>query len=269
MVHAESTPAEAELLDSLDGDVLTITFNRPQKLNALTEGMFAGLSAILRRVEQMDEVRAVVITGAGRAFSCGVDVDMVRVLHERGRGAGARAIVRRWQAVFEQVEDLEKPVIAALNGVTVGGALELAMACDFRIAAPGIRLGLPETKLGAFPDGGGQRLARLVGLGRAKDLIMTGRLIDAAESERIGLVSRVAPADGFQAAVQELIGELRETSPLGVGLAKRALNRGFGADLRTAMELELFATGSLYPTEDVLEAYTAFKERRKPIFRGR
>jgi enoyl-CoA hydratase len=268
MAAADTSPSPTILVER-DGDVLTVTFNRPDKLNALSFAMCDAIDGTLAALASgQDDARVVVLRGGGRGFSGGVDLADVEALLAMP-APQARATVRRWQRLFEAIEDLEKPVVAVLHGFAVGGGLELAMACDIRIAEEGTKFSLPEARLGALPDGGSQRLARIVGLGRAKDLILTGRTILADEAQQIGLVSHTFPAGGADDAIGTVVDRLLASSPLGAGLAKRVLNRGFGTDLRGAMELELLASGPLYATEDMSEGIAAMREKRPPSFKGR
>ena len=256
-----------DLVVEVVNDRLEVTLNRPDKLNALTSEMFSGLQDCITQAAERDDVRFLILRGSGRAFCGGVDLSLVEQLHVAPRPV-MRRIVRSWQRIFEELEDLEKATIAVFHDIAIGGGVELGLACDFRIAARNARISLPEARLGALPDGGVQRLVRMIGLGRAKDLVMTGRTILGLEAERMGLVSRVAELEELETCLEELLEELRQASPLGSGLAKRVLLRGDGTDLRTAAELELIATSSLYDNKDVGEAIQALKEKRKPVFRA-
>jgi enoyl-CoA hydratase/carnithine racemase len=253
--------------------ILWITLDRPDKLNAFDQAMFDGLEAALGAAAEDDDVRVVAITGRGRAFSAGMDIALFGTL--RGRGLNnpkVRAFLRRAQHVLvEQIEVLEKPVICAAHGICAGAGLELAIACDLRIAARDTRFSLPEVRLGVIPEAGGcHRLARLIGLARAKELVMTGRAITAEEALGAGLVHQVVPrTEDLEAAVHAYADEIDACGPLAVGLAKRVLNDAFGMAPRSGLELEHLAGNTLYQSEDAHEGFEAFAQRRKPRFQGR
>jgi enoyl-CoA hydratase/carnithine racemase len=181
-----------------------------------------------------------------------------------------RAFRRECIQAWNQAEEMTKPVIAQIHGVCLGGALELALACDLRVLSDDAVVGLPETRLGLVPDlGGSSRLPQVVGLGRAKELIMTGRVIGAQDAERIGLANRIAPAEGLEAATQELADELLACAPIAVGLAKRLMDASARPALSTTLELEIAAQEQCARSEDVREGVQAAAERRAPVFRGR
>ncbi len=259
---------------SIEGEIAYIALNRPEKRNAINTEVLHALPKALEEIDRR-EVRAVILYGEGAVFSAGVDFTSLGA-DTGSSGSGGidlvrfRRFVHASQASLDALERIEKPVIGALHGYVGGLGLELALACDARIAAAGTRLGMPETRIGLVPDvGGTTRLTRTVGYARSKELIMTARMIDAVEAERIGLVNRVV-AEGTQiAAAEELAREIARNAPLAVGLAKRIIDIGHSADKSTFMDLESLAQSSLFQTEDFREGTTALVQRRDPKFTGR
>lgn len=254
------------VLTERHGAVAVVTLNRPEAMNACDRALLAELSATLDALRFDPEVRAIVVTGAGeKAFCAGAD------LKER---AGMTPLeVKRYittiRDTFSMVEAMGKPVIAAINGVALGGGTELALACDIRIAADSAVLGLTETGLGIIPGAGGtQRLPRLVGKGKAKELIFTARRVGAAEAREIGLVEQVVPAGTVREAALEMAARIAENGPLAVEQAKYAINAGMEADLATGLMLESRCYDVIIPTQDRLEGLAAFREKRKPRYRG-
>jgi 2-oxoglutaroyl-CoA hydrolase len=246
-----------------DGDVATITLDVPEKMNRVSMAAREQLAKLFDELGRDDEVRVIVLTGAGeQAFTAGGDIPgfLEREPEELSRLA--------WNVAA--AERCPKPVIAKLRGYALGVGLELALACDFRIATEDAELGLPEVKLGMIPGSGGtQRLTRLIGLGRAKDMVMRGRRIGAGEALAVGLVTEVVPAAELDAAVARLIDELRALSPLALATAKRVLNLAYEAPLATGLELEGLAYGLLRSSHDFREGVEAFDEKRPPSFEGR
>ncbi len=257
---------ETLLLDVTDG-IARVTVNRPDKLNALNATVIRELGAVADRLRDDAGVRAVILTGAGpKAFVAGADI---AELAEQGPFDGkGRAL--EGQAVFRKFEDLPKPVIAAVNGFALGGGCELAMACHLRLASEGAKFGQPEVKLGLGPGYGGTvRLPRLVGKGRALELLLTGAMIDAQEAWRIGLVNRVVPADRLLAEAEALARSIMAQGPLAVRLVIEAVNAGFEMNLPDALLLEANHFGLLSATADMREGTRAFLEKRAPRFEGR
>ena len=256
------------LLIDREENVAVLTINRPDKYNALNDDVVAEISSAMDELGADDGVRAIVITGAGdKAFISGADVGMLQDL-ETSRDAVANS--RRGQAMTLKVENLPKPVIAAINGYALGGGLELAMACDIRLASDTARLGQPEVGLGISPGyGGTQRLPRLVGRGMAKLLIFTGDMIDAQEALRIGLVQRVVPQGELLAEAKALAGKLATQPPLTLAACKEAINLGLEVDLERGLSIESLEFGILRSTEDYREGTSAFLEKRKPVFKGK
>jgi enoyl-CoA hydratase/carnithine racemase len=256
------------VLSEQRGGVRHIVLNRPEKRNAFNADLVVAVGEALRAAADDPGTRCVVLRGAGPMFSSGMDIGSLADLG--GRPEALRPFRRACIEAWNIAETMEKPVVAQLQGACIGGALELALACDLRVAAEGTVLGMPEVRLGLIPDvGGSSRLPQVVGLGRAKELVMTGRLIDAAEAERIGLVNRVAPADGLEAATQALVDELTACAPVAVGLAKRVLDASARPALSTTLELEVALQERCANTADFAEGARALVEKRQPDFAGR
>jgi len=254
------------LLDIEDG-VATVTLNRPERLNTLTIPTVDRLVETLSEAAASVDVRVVVLAGNGRRFCAGADqAEMV----ERDPQAW-EPIVRRYLDPVRAIVGMDKPVIAALHGDAVGGGLGLAMACDFRIAADGIRLGAPFTPIGlaGCDMSAGWFLPRLVGLGTATDLMFTGRLVEAGEALEIGLVHRVVPPQKFEGEVAALARQLAAGPPIAHRWTKRAIHRSLGVDMDAEFEFEIFAQVQCIQSEDHREGVRAFKEKRVPVFKGR
>jgi enoyl-CoA hydratase len=247
--------------------IATITINRPKALNALNEETVLELLARLKDAKKDENVKVIVITGAGdKAFSAGADLKMMK-------GAGAvkgMHLSQVGQKLTTKIEKLEKPVIAAINGYALGGGLELSMACDLRIASENAKLGQPEINVGLIPGWGGtQRLPRFVGKAIAKEMIFTGKMIDAKTAERLGLLNKVVPANELNSTVKELANELMSKPPIGLELAKQLIHNSTETDPRVGLTHEAEAFGILASTEDFKEAVTAFLEKRKPEYKGK
>jgi enoyl-CoA hydratase len=254
------------LYDVHDG-IARVTINRPDKLNALNDTVIAELADAVGHVESDDAVRGVILTGAGsKAFVAGADIGEVA---SQGPIEGkARALAG--QRVMRRLERCGKPVLAAVNGFALGGGCELAMACHLRVASESAKFGQPEVKLGLGPGYGGTvRLPRLVGRGRALELLLTGAMIDAQEAYRIGLVNRVVPADRLLAETEELARTILEQAPLAVRLVLEAVETGLDLTVDEALLLEANHFGLLSSTADMREGTAAFLAKRKPRFEGR
>jgi len=250
------------------GHVRHVILNRSDKRNAFDGELVLATGAALRAAADDPDVWVVVVRGAGKVFSAGMDV--AALAGAASQPERLRAFRRDALAAFNLAEEMTKPVIAQIHGVCLGGALELALACDMRVLSDDAFVGLPETRLGLVPDvGGSSRLPQVVGLGRAKELIMTGRVIGAQDAERIGLANRVAPAERLEAATRELVDELLACAPVAVGLAKRLMDASARPALSTTLELEVAAQELCARTEDVREGVQAAAERRAPAFKGR
>ena len=250
------------------GAVRHVVLNRPEKRNALNGELVLELRGALHAAGADPAVRCVVLRGAGRMFSSGMD------LASLGDLAAAPEHLRPFRRVcleaFNAAEEMPKPVVCEIHGGCIGGAMELALACDLRVMAAEAVIGMPETRIGLIPDlGGSSRLPQVVGLGRAKELVMTGMLIGGEDAERIGLVNRVAPAEGLADATQLLVDELLACAPLAVGLAKRVLDASARPALSTTLELEVSFQEQCARSEDFAEGTRAFGEKRQPEFSGR
>lgn len=247
--------------------IATITINRPQALNALNEETLLEISSRIADAKQDKEVKVIIITGAGdRAFCAGADLNVMK-------GAGAYKGMRLskvGQKLTMEIEEIEKPVIAAINGYALGGGLELAMACDLRIASENAKLGQPEVNVGLIPGWGGtQRLPRFVGKGKAKEMIFTGNRLDAKTAEQLGLVNKVVPFDLLKSTVKDLASELMNKPPIAIELAKQLINNSTEINLKVGLTNEAEAFGVLASTEDFREGVSAFLEKRKPQYKGK
>jgi len=249
------------------GAIATVTFNRPAVLNALNAQTLDELRHVLLDLQADPAIRVVVLTGAGeKAFVAGADINELA----RQTPASGRDLARVGQAVLDLIETLGKPVIAAINGFALGGGCELAMACTLRVASDNARLGQPEINLGIIPGyGGSQRLPRLVGKGRALELLLTGAPITAAEAWRIGLVNRVVPAGELMTAVKQLASELARQAPIAMRYILEAVNHGLEMPTADGLHLEATLFGLVAASDDMREGTRAFLEKRKPEFTGR
>lgn len=250
--------------------IAEIRLNRPEKLNALTMEIILLLRQFLDEAEKDERVRVVILTGAGKAFCTGSDLND-RLNHTApGPLPGTDAYLLAVRASVNKLEALSKPVIAALNGHAVGGGLELALACDIRIASEKAKLGLTEVKVGAIAAAGGtQRLPRLIGIGPALEIVLSGELIEGAEAQRIGLVNRAVPPEQVMEVARTLAGKIAERAPLAVRMAKAAVRKGVEMRLSDALDLEAHYAYLLSKTEDRAEGMTAFLEKRPPVFTGK
>ena len=251
-----------------DADGLAlITVNRPAKLNALNQAVISELAEAFRIAREDAAIRAVILTGAGeKAFIAGADIGDIASVDPME----AERISRRGQQIFRSLETLRKPSVAAINGYALGGGLELAMCCTIRIASPNAKLGQPEVKLGIVPGyGATQRLPRLVGRGRALELLLSGEPIDAAEAHRIGLINAIAPQEQLIAASKQWALKVIANGPLAVGLTMEAVDAGLDGGLDAGLRFESLAFGLTAASEDRREGTTAFLEKRKAVFTGR
>ena len=255
------------LFDVGDDGIAVVTFNRPDKLNALNATVIAELGALIRQADGDASVRGLILTGAGpKAFVAGADIaELVEVDRTSGIAMGERG-----SRVLRELEQLRMPVIAAVNGFALGGGCELAMACHVRLAAPSAKFGLPEVKLGLIPGFGGTvRLPRLVGRGRALELLLTGGMIDAEEAARIGLINRVVPAASLLDDARALMRAMLAQGPLAMRLCLQAVDGGLDRAMDDALALESKLFGDACASEDKGEGTRAFLEKRPPVFRGR
>lgn len=257
------------LLERRDDGVALLTLNRPARLNSWDQAMRDELAAAFRDLVADDGLRAVVVTGAGRAFSAGEDVRGMSGLADAGTRT-FRRVARGIHNVFDEIEAIEVPVIAAINGVAAGGGLELALSCDFRFAAESAKVGFPENNVGLIPGSGGcSRLVKLIGLSRAKRLVMTGDMIPAREALAIGLVDEVFADDEIVARATAFAERLATKAPQAIGLAKIVLNQCANVDLDAGRYFERLGQSVLKKTEDHAEGARAFIDKRKPRFTGR
>jgi enoyl-CoA hydratase len=251
---------ETLLINNVEG-VLIITLNRPDSLNSISMQLAADLDDCLSKIDQDDSVRTVILTGAGRAFCAGADIKELS-------SSKAKRYRPRY-TFFNKIEDLGKPVIAAINGACNGGGLEMALCCDFRIAAEGASFGLGEVKLGVMPLAGGTvRLPRLIGPGRAKEFLYFGNRVNGKEALNIGLVNKAVGADELMTEAKKWASELAERAPLSLRMIKRSVNQGMDMDLMGALGFEMMCGTELIHSQDRVEGFKAFIEKRKPLFKG-
>lgn len=254
------------ILYRVEENIAFITLNRPKALNALNIETLNELDSAVRRAGMDDEVKAVIITGEGRAFVAGADIAQMRGLTVQE----GRDMTMLGQNVFDRIENLDKPVIAAVNGFALGGGCELAMACDIRVASDKAKFGQPEVNLGIIPGfGGTQRLPRLVGKGTAKYLIFTGDMISAEEALRIGLVDKVVPGEELMDTAVSIAKTIMSKAPISIKMAKHAINNGMNVDLKSGIAYEAEAYTTSFGTEDRIEGMSAFTEKRPAVFKNR
>ena len=246
--------------------IATLSVNRPDKLNALNDATIAELGMAIEEVRSREDIGGLIVTGSGRAFVAGADIS--ELSSQTPTIAKARA--QKGQQIFRRFETSPKPVIAAVNGFALGGGCELALACHIRIASDKAKFGQPEVKLGTCPGyGGTQRLSRIVGKGRAIQLITTAEMIDAAEAYRIGLVNKVVAGEELMSAATDMMRQILANGPLAVGLCIEAIDRGLEMSLEEGLVLEANHFGLLAATEDMTEGMKAFLEKRTPVFGGK
>lgn len=251
-----------------EGKVATIAVDRPKVMNAIRYHTMLEIKDALDNIEVDDNIRVVVITGAGdKAFISGGDIS---IMARDGGYVETLSEVPKGQDICMQIDNFCKPVIARINGVALGGGTEIALSCDIRIAADIAIMGVPEIKLGIIPGyGGTQRLPRLIGMGKAKELVLTGDHISAEEAYRIGLVNQVVSLEELDNAIAKLCEKLSSKSPVAMFMAKESMNNGIQADLRTGLGIEAKCFSLCFGTEDRIEGMNAFLEKRKPEFKGR
>ena len=251
----------------IEDRIATLTIDRQKKLNALNPEVLEEVDAAFRSVESNEEVRGVILTGAGeKAFVAGADIGVLAEMDP----ARAVEISRQGQEVFNRIERFPKPVLAAVGGYALGGGCELALACHLRLASENARFGLPEVGLGLIPGYGGTvRLARLVGLGRAVQMTLTGEMVAADQAERIGLVGEVVPRDQLAARARELMGKVIKNGPVALRMALESVYHAVETESARALDHEAALFGLLAATDDMREGLTAFLEKRRPDFKGR
>lgn len=254
------------LLTSLENNVLTITINRPDKLNALNKDVFTDLDKALNEIEKNPEIKSAIITGAGaKAFVAGADISEFNSLNKEQ----AMEMAKKVQNIFLRIENFPKPIIAAVNGFALGGGCELSMACHFRIASDNAKFGQPEVNLGLIPGyGGTQRLVQLIGKGRALELLMSGNMIDAHEAKESGLVNHVTGVDNLLEQAKLILAVINSKAPLAVAACIKAANAVYDETIN-GFELEIKEFGNCFDTEDRKEGTAAFLEKRKASFKGK
>ncbi|HYB68357.1 MAG TPA: enoyl-CoA hydratase-related protein [Candidatus Acidoferrales bacterium] len=247
--------------------IATITLNRPEALNAFSKEVVEEILRALEDIKSDENMRVVVLTGAGeKAFSAGADIKAMVGM----TALKARELSLMGESLCLALENLEKPVVAAINGYALGGGLEVAMACDLRIASENARMGQTEVNIGLIPGWGGtQRLTRLVGMTKAKELVFTGKMFDARTAEQLGIVNIVTSADKFKETVRQFALELASKPPVALKVAKALINKGANISLDSALALEREGFGVVASSEDLKEGVSAFTEKRKPVFKGK
>jgi enoyl-CoA hydratase/carnithine racemase len=256
------------VLTETHGAVRHVVLNRPDKRNALNADLITGVGDALREAAADTSVHCVVVRGMGPLFSAGMDLGALADLAENPDNLRAfrKVVLDAWNLA----EEMPKPTICVIHGACIGGAMELALACDLRVMAKDAVIGMPETRIGLIPDvGGSSRLPQVIGLGRAKEMVMTGKMINGDEAERIGLVNRVATIERLGPETQRLIDELLACAPLAVGLAKRVMDASARPALAATLELEVAMQELCARSEDFSEGAKAFQEKRQPEFSGR
>ena len=254
------------LLILLENGILTVVINRVEKMNALNNEVLTDLNKVLDELERNPEVRSVIITGAGsKAFVAGADITEFGGLNKEE----AMAMAKRGQDTFFRIENCSKPIVAAVNGFALGGGCELAMSCHFRVAAENAKFGQPEVNLGLIPGyGGTQRLVQLIGKGKAMELLMSAKMIDANEAKELGLVNYVTAPDSLLAQTREILSLINSKAPLAVAGCIKAANAVFD-DSQNGFETEIKEFGNCFDTEDMKEGISAFLEKRKAVFTGK
>jgi enoyl-CoA hydratase len=250
----------------LSDRIATITFNRPERLNAINEEMRDDFTRLFTEIQTNREIGVVIFTGEGRAFSAGGDIEY---FEREWKTTEFREENHRLTQFFDELELVEKPVLAAINGPCTGAGLQITLSCDIRIASDRAKFGFRENNIGLIPGAGGcSRLVKLIGYGKAKELIFTGEMITAEEAERVGLVNRVVPHDDLMSHTRDLAAHLLTRAPQALGLAKRLLWHSVTSDFATGRMLEALAQSILIKSRDHREGVTAFREKRKPEFTG-
>lgn len=255
------------ILLSFEGEIGILTINRPKALNALNMETLQEIQMGIEEAKGHSEMKVLILTGSGeKAFVAGADIAEMRGMNS----IEALNFSKLGHLTLRMIQDLDRPVIAAVNGYALGGGTEVALACDFIYASENARFGLPEVTLGIFPGfGGTQRLPRLIGKGRAKELIFTGRMITAQEAYQMGIVNQVFPQASLMEETKKVALQIAANGATGVKLAKMVVDTGYNMDLTEACNLESYAFGIGFATEDQKEGMTAFLEKRKPIFKGK
>lgn len=259
-----------DLIYTKDGHVATITLNRPQRLNAFTGTMIGGLIQSIQDANDDDEIRVIVVTGAGRGFCSGLDL----TAQASNPGFASNGEERKYRVGGSHLSSimlsLDKPTIASVNGAAIGWGFELALLCDIRIASDKAVVGDMHVKRGLVPDNGGHYLLpRLIGWAKACEIMFSGDRIDANEAERIGLVNKVVPQEELEQVTREWAMKIANNAPLAVQMSKRQMRLGLNSDYESNLEFSMFAQGRLFQTEDFQEGIRSFTEKRDPVFKGR
>lgn len=267
LAHAKTFTAIR--IEKSDNGILTIVLNRPSKLNAFDEQMIREMRSVIWKANFDDQIRVIVITGEGRAFCSGRDISGLDYENNL-ETSGYRAYVRANHELFDDIEAIEKPVIAAVNGMCAGGGVEMAIACDFRMASANATFLLPENQLGVIPASGAcSRMIQMVGIGRLKEMVIAALPIDVQEAYRIGLVNRVFPAEILMSKTMEFARELLKRAPQAMGMGKHIINMCQNVDTETGRLLERLGQSVLIRTSDNKEGMQSFREKRKPKFTGK
>ncbi len=255
------------ILLSFEGEIGILTINRPKALNALNIETLQEIQAGVQEVKNNPSCKVLILTGAGdKAFVAGADITEMKEMNS----LEALNFSKMGHFTLRMIEGLDRPVIAAVNGYALGGGTEIALACDFIYASENARFGLPEVTLGIFPGfGGTQRLPRLIGKGKAKELIYTGKMVSAQEAYQMGIVNRVFPSASLMEETKKTATQIAGNGMVGIKLAKMVIDAGFNMNLAEACSLESYAFGCGFATEDQKEGMTAFVEKRKPNFKGK
>ena len=254
------------LLTSLENGILTVTINRPDKLNALNRQVIDELDLVVKEINSNEQIRAAILTGSGnKAFVAGADITEFQGLNkEQGM-----ALAKKGQDIFDRIEQTGKPIVAAVNGFALGGGCELAMACHFRIASINAKFGQPEVNLGLIPGyGGTQRLTQLIGKGRALELLISGNMIDSSTALQYGLVNYVVEPEQLLEKTKSVLASIITKAPIAIGKCIACCNAVFD-ETKNGFELEIRSFGECFATEDMKEGSAAFLEKRKPVFKGK
>jgi len=254
------------ILTSLENNILLVTINRPDKLNALNKDVFTDLNNVVTEIETTDSIKSAIITGSGnKAFVAGADISEFGDLDKNE----ATALAIRGQDIFARIENCSKPIVAAVNGFALGGGCELAMACHFRLASENAKFGQPEVNLGLIPGyGGTQRLVQLIGKGKAMELLISAQLIDATEAKQLGLVNHVTPLTSLLEETKKLLDLINTKAPLAIAGCIKAVNAAFDEN-KDGYTVEIEEFGNAFATADMKEGTTAFLEKRKANFTGK
>ena len=257
---------ETILYEKKEG-IATVTLNRPKSMNALNVQILEELSHVFAEMNGDTEIKVAIITGSAKFFGAGADISEMKDI---ATPLDAQRYFRTVRKAFQKIEEMEKPIIAAVSGLALGGGCEIALACDLRIAAENAVFGLPEIKIGVLPGGGGtQRLPRLVGMTKAKELLYTGEFINAEEAYRIGLVNRIVPLDSLMTEANILANKMAAQPGVALKMIKLSVDGGINMDIKSAIAYEARCFEILFSTEDQKEGMTAFMQKRKPGYQGK